>query len=331
MDDSVSARFVEKCSIHAHTRNISSVKFAPKNPLLLASSSADSSVKVWNVTHTEAAQRVLEGHTQGVSDIAWSPTGAWIASASDDHSVRLWDSETGDNLAILGDTKNRKYGQHNPQKSIEVVGHTNYVYSVAFNPQGSLLASASFDETVRLWDLRTHACVAVIDAHQEAITCVAFSHDGTLLSTSSYDGVARVWDVSTQQCLRTLILEPPPAPPRTTVSYVNFSPNSRYILCSMLDQRLRLWDYMQGSDTIVKEYSGHVNKNLCISSAWFRFREKLCIVSGSEDNTVIVWDAIGQQVEQVLHGHDDAVITVSTSDSCIASAAGQHIKIWTST
>ncbi|KAL0585309.1 hypothetical protein ABG067_004841 [Albugo candida] len=289
---------------------------------------ADASVKLWNLTRPENAERVFEGHTQGISDLAWSPSGGCIASASDDHSVLLWDSETGANLGMLGQRKGRKYGYQYTHESIEVAGHTNFVYSVAFNPQESLLASASFDETVRLWDLRSHSCVAVIDAHQEAITCVAFSHDGTLLSTSSYDGVARVWDISSQQCLRTLILERPPAPPRTAVSYVNFSPNSRYLLCSMLNQRMCLWDFMRGSDTIAKEYSGHLNKNFCISSAWFRSRDKLLIVSGSEDNTVVLWDAIGQQVVRVLHGHEEAVISVSTSDDCIASAAGGCIKIW---
>lgn len=80
------------CVDNAHTASISSVKFHPGGALV-ASCSADNSVKVWHGT-TGSPLATLQGHTQGVSDIAWTPDGSYLASASDDTTIRVWDAAT---------------------------------------------------------------------------------------------------------------------------------------------------------------------------------------------------------------------------------------------
>src|SRR5205085_4207688 len=79
----------------------------------------------------------------------------------------------------------------------KLTGHEQYVASVAFTPDGRLLASASWDKSVRLWEVATGQALAVIPADPHGVACVVISADGRLLATAGFDGTARLWEVAT--------------------------------------------------------------------------------------------------------------------------------------
>ena len=127
--------------------------------------------------------QTLRGHTAYLTATAFSPDGTVLATASGDHTIRLWDVETGDSLYTL-------------------TGHDEGVSGIAFGP-GGLLASVSGDRTLRLWDVAAGAPVLTSRAgHDSYLSAVAFSPDGTV-ATAGWDGSVRLRDVSADRPLRT--------------------------------------------------------------------------------------------------------------------------------
>jgi WD40 repeat protein len=112
----------------------------------LASGSVDRSIKLWDVA-TGKVINTLNGHSNWVYSVVFSPDGKTLASGSQDNSIKLWDVATGKVIHTLN-------------------GHSHWVYSVVFSPDGKTLASGSQDNSIKLWklypnnlkDLMTHSC-----------------------------------------------------------------------------------------------------------------------------------------------------------------------------
>ena len=325
-----------------HKRAVSSVSFAPPSTsngsvATCASASADGTVKIWTVDTSIGrldtadiksstpltARSHLQGHTRGINDVCWSPTAEYLATASDDKSLRLYDATKGETF-------------------VEFKGHQNFVFCCKFNPQSNLLVSGSYDETVKLFDVRCGECVMTLPAHSDPVTGVDFSPDGTCIVSGSYDGLIRVWDTATGECLKTIYAEGNPA-----VGNVLFAPNGRYVLAGTLDSKLRLWDVTgrvgaegenatnesgQRTGRCSKTYSGHTNNRFCVFSAFsFANRDRQSVVSGSEDGKVYIFDLQSRKIRQTLNAHTQAVLAVDAHRSLELIGSGgidKTVRFW---
>jgi eukaryotic-like serine/threonine-protein kinase len=176
-------------TLYEHTGPVYSVAFSPDGARL-ASGSHDGTVKVWDA-RTGQELRTLKGHTDVVRSVAFSPDGARLASGSEGFDrarkslvgeVKVWDARTGQELLTLK-------------------GHTGYVSSVAFSPDGARLASGSSDKTVRVWDARTGQELHTLKGHTGVVTSVAFSPEGQRVVTRDQKGETIVWDLTNGQRL----------------------------------------------------------------------------------------------------------------------------------
>jgi WD40 repeat protein len=113
-----------------------------------------------------ACLQTLEGHSGYVTSVAFSHDSTWLASASGDRTVKMWDASSGTCLHTLE-------------------GHSSAVSSVAFSHDSTWLASASDDRTVKIWDASSGACLHTLESHSGYVTSVAFSHDSTWLASAS--------------------------------------------------------------------------------------------------------------------------------------------------
>ncbi|KAJ6013047.1 hypothetical protein N7522_003402 [Penicillium canescens] len=129
--------------------------------------------------------QTLEGHSDRVRSVAFSPDGHTLASGSDDHTIKLWDTATGTHRQTLE-------------------GHSKWVRSVAFSPDGLILASGSDDHTIKLWDTATGTQRQTLDGHSHVVNSVAFSPDGLTLASGSEDNTIKLWDTATGTQRQTL-------------------------------------------------------------------------------------------------------------------------------
>lgn len=83
-------------------------------------------------------------------------------------------------------------------------GHTHWVRSIAFSPDGQRFASGSEDQTIRIWDIKTGKFFSTLEGHSSSVRSVTFSDDGKLLASSSEDGTVKIWNVDAGEYLRTL-------------------------------------------------------------------------------------------------------------------------------
>ena len=284
----------------------------------------------------------LQGHTDGVNSVAFSPDGQTLASGSYDNTIRLWDVATGESLKILtghtyevnsvsfspegqtlasgsGDNTVRLWDVSTGETLRTLQGHTIFVLSVAFSPDGETLASGSRDRTIRLWDVSTGETLKTLRGHTDFVHSVSFSPDGETLASGSADNTIRLWDVSTGETLRTLQGH------TFSVRSVSFSPDGETLASGSSDDTIRLWDVATGRNR--KTLRGDMDRVLSVSFS----PDGETLASGSDDNTVRLWDVATGAELRTLEGHTLSVVSVSFSpdgETLASGSADWTVLLW---
>lgn len=255
----------------------------------------------------------LHGAKGELYAITISPDGRTLSAAGKNNSVHRWD------ISNPG----------HPQELPAIVGHQSFVTSVAYSPNGAILATTSNDKTTRLWDVRAGdpKLLTILRGHEGTVFYSQFSPDGRTLATVSYDRTVRLWDTSAPSRTEERgVLAGSEGPVRTLA----WSPDGRTLATGGDDKKIRLWD-VASSRALGAPLSRQIN--WIHSLAWSPDGQHL--LSGSDDNTAQMWDVADPTSPKPLGlpfgGHTGALWSVTFSpDGTKASTASADgtAKIW---
>jgi tricorn protease-like protein len=254
-----------------------------------------------------ALDRRMTGLAERVYDVAYSPDGKWLATASGDPGVygvaKLWLAEPG--------------GGGKPVRDLAET--QDVVFAVAFSPDSKRIATAGADRTIRVLEVETGKLLAQIEDHADWIFGIAFSPDGKRLASASRDKTSKVFDLEKKESLVTF---PAHAQPVYTVS---FAPDGKSIATGGEDNRIRLWNPDNEGKPIreIGSFGGTVFK--------LRYSpDGKNLLACSADKSVHVFDAKGSSVRK-LQGHNDWIyaLAISRDGKTVASGSWDgEVKLW---
>jgi eukaryotic-like serine/threonine-protein kinase len=256
----------DRLILHGLSGGVPAISWSPDSTLIASATSGPSvsggppasgnAVQVWNAT-TGKSVYIYQGHTNGITDIAWSPTDNRIASSSTDYTVQIWDATTGQHPLIYRT-------------------HSWYVWTLAWSPDGKRLASGEPDGTIQVWDAATGQTFLFFRGHTAAVEAVAWSPDGKYIASASDDYTVRIWNSASGKPVYIYRGH------SSYVSTVAWSPNGHFIASGSNDKTMQVWDSATGKTSYTyRGYSGSVT-----ALTWSP--DGKYIASSSEDGSVQV-------------------------------------------
>ncbi|BCL33810.1 hypothetical protein [Nostoc sp. MS1] len=292
----------------------------------------------------------LEGHTDIVWGVAFSPDGQLLVSGSTDKTLKIWRSDgtllqtleghtsavtsvafspDGQTIAsasldqtVLLWQKNPTTGKYEPAAQ-QPIKHQDFVYSVNFSPDGKLIATASKDKTIKIWH-RDGSLVKTIKGHQDAVNWVTFSPDNQFLASGSEDQTVKIWRID-GRLVKTL------SGHRQGVTSVTFSPDGKLLASGDRANTIQLWQW-DGTNKNSPEVNLYRTLQQHTSTIWslsFSSDSKQ-LASASDDNTINLWSQTGELIK-TFKGHGDAVVSVAFSPDNKMLASGSYdksVKLW---
>ncbi|CAE6422057.1 unnamed protein product [Rhizoctonia solani] len=303
-----------------HMDTVYSVAFSPDGESIV-SGSRDKTIRTWNVSQSHLTNNPIEGHREWIWAVSYSPFGGVIASGSGDRTIRLWDVNTGQQLGepmksdypsrsvafspdakLLASAADSGSARFDPAAKLVQVwdvgrrtvglkpfkGHTNWVTSIAFSPDGARLVSSSFDKTIHVWDVqRGETTAGPLEGHANYVYSATFSPDGSKIASCSKDCTLRLWDIRSKSTI-----DKPYEGHTDLVWSVAFSSDGIHLVSGGYDRTVRLWDIRVGRqiDQPFEEHTGGVHS--VAFSPCGRF-----IASGSHDRKVILRSILNEASE----------------------------------
>ena len=290
--------FTQEHTFFEHGGTVRSVAYSPVNPLVLASGGDSRAVMLWDLQNDTVT--TLGSHADTVNAVAFSPDGQLLASGGDDYACKLWDVQLKRRVATFEHIVDRSRTQikavdfsadghllatagidvklWNVQTRAEIgtLKHGQWVFALAFSPDGQLLATADETGQVSVWDVQRQQIVTQFTGDATSVYSVKFSPDGQVFAGAGYAGEIGLWKVENWERLGTLSVG-------ATVFAIDFSSDST-TLASTGYESVNLWTVDTGEK--LTSLTGHLG---WVNAAAFS-PDGGTLISGGNDERLRLWD-----------------------------------------
>lgn len=301
--------------LRGHGLTVTAIAFSPSGDRIVTGSQ-DGTMRLWSTTDPADSQQIFDGADGSeVRAVAFSPDGRWIAAAgkvmpasapSDAAAAPAPASPATPATPITDTSAVYIWSATDPAQPPQVRrGHTEAVTSLAFSPDGELLASASLDATVQLWTVADPAAEpTTLEGLTATVTDVTFSRDGTLVAAGSTDTTARIWRLDNLAAPLAVLLGHTGA-----VTDIAFSPDGQLLATAGQDRVARLWATTQSAGPIAV-FIGHGGP---VNSVAFSPDGRLLATGSADYDARLWWAGAPAASPQRFGGHSRAVSAVAYS------------------
>lgn len=198
-------------------------------------------------------------------------------------------------------------------------GHGNLIHAVAYSPDRKTIASASEDQTIKLWDALTGNCLKTFKGHKNAVFSITYNQTGNLLASGCYDGTIKIWNIDNGKCIKTL--EGHTGGVRA-LFFDEFYP-SEYLFSASIDGTVKKWNIEKGE--CLKTFTGHTSGIMCMDY----FNHK--IITGSADKTAKLWNYDTGECLKTFNGHAGPVTSVAfvnNGKEVVSGSEDKTIRLW---
>ncbi|MDP1563828.1 MAG: serine/threonine-protein kinase [Pirellulaceae bacterium] len=306
----------ETSSLTGHTGKVYRVRYSPEGSVVV-SCGDEGSIRLWDSEDGRELAH-LDEFSGSVTDVAMHPSGRFVAATGENGKLMVWDVttqrvlhdidrnfngagflayESRGTCLIIVNSNRIEFRDANNYRLVHSIAdaHSGAIRALAVSPDGKQLATASWDQTIKIWDVDVAKHVRTIQALSGSLMAVAWSPDGLHLAASGMDFTITVWESATGQLLQKF------SGHEFTTRDLSFSPDGRHLASAGADGSVKVWDWRQRE--LVQTFLGHYGH---VTSVDWDTQGRF-LISGGFDGTVKRWSVTGDSDGLVVHSEQTSI------------------------